>query len=271
MPVETILVWNLGFNTKTNNAAGISRRRLLRHLVADLAPSIVALQEAPSHLRLPALEREAGPGTLMTAFNSAVWQKTERTEFARRAVALAFVHRRTGRELLLCNVHLPSVLNGNVTTNQRAYVRDQFRPFLEAVRKPGRPEILVGDFNLPPYDEALTAPGGFWANRSWHDAAEYSRAAVAPKVPLFNASWVLLGNHQAPCGTYYLPQRLDGEGPWHVIDQALMSPELAAPGKDHVRLISAVRTSNLCSTRPVRTPLSDVGSDHLPFQVTLTL
>lgn len=268
MPTEGILVWNLGFNTTTDGPTGASRRQLLSHLIDDLKPSIVALQEAPPRLRVQGrLKREPGPGKLFTGFDPAIWQRTERREFLRRAVGLGLVHRRSGREIFFWNLHLPSLLNGNTPPSQRAYVRDRFKPEFESARKAGRPDVLVGDFNLSPYDEVLMAPGGFWANRSLHDTIEYARSAVIPKLPLFNPSWELLGNHSAPCGTYYLAQRLDGEGPWHVIDQALMSPELAIPGSSHVRLISSVRTTSLCGGDSVRVPLKDVGSDHLPFQV----
>lgn len=270
MPVERILVWNLGFNTKTERSTGTSRRQLLSHLIDDLRPSIVALQEAPEGLRIKGgLKKEAGPGNLFTAFDPAIWQRTERREFLRRAVGLGLIHCRSGREIFLWNLHLPSLLNGNTPSNQRAYVRDRFKPEFESSRKAGRSDVLVGDFNLPPYDEVVMAPGGFWANRSLHDALEHARNAVTPQLPLFNPSWELFGNHTAPCGTYYLTQRLDGEGPWHVIDQALMSPELATPGSSHVRLISSVRATSLCGADAIRVPLKEVGSDHLPFQVTI--
>lgn len=270
MPAEGILVWNLGFNTKTDRPTEVSRRQLLSQLIDDLKPSIVALQESPSRLRVQRrLKGEPGPGKLFTAYDPTIWQRTERREFLTRAVGLALVHRRSGREIFFWNLHLPSLLNGNTPTSQRAYVRDRFKPQFESARKAGRPDVLVGDFNLSPYDEVLMAPGGLWANRSLHDAVEYARSAVLPKLPLFNPSWELLGNHSPPCGTYYLAQRLDGEGPWHVIDQALMSPELATPGSSHVRLISSVRATSLCRADSVRVPLKRVGSDHLPLQVTI--
>jgi endonuclease/exonuclease/phosphatase family metal-dependent hydrolase len=267
VPSETVLVWNLGFTSSTTVAVSNSRQRLLLELVKEIQPSLVALQEAWPLIRIPNYEHEVGPGRLLTAFRSDVWIKTERREYGNRAIGLGLLHRRASSEIFLWNLHLPSPLNGNSLSSRQEFVRQNFKPALEGARQSGRPDLVVGDFNLPPYDEVLMARGGFWANRCLEVAMHQARTAVLPKLPLFNPCWALLGSTSYPSGTYYRTQQADGEGPWHVIDQALMAPALARTPKQHVWLVTRVGTTELCTTGVLGTPNRAIGSDHLPLVV----
>ncbi len=163
----------------------------------------------------------SGTTQLLTAFVGSTWSQTERTDFLKRGTGLGLRHLRTNREVFLWNLHLESALNGSSIASRREFVRNRLRPVIEASRRPGRAELIVGDFNLPPYDEVLMAPGGLWANRSLEIARHHEKIATVTRLPLFNPSWALLGIHYGTCGTYYRSQQPDGEGPWHVIDQAL--------------------------------------------------
>jgi hypothetical protein len=267
VPTETVVVWNLGFKSKTPPAVAKSRVDILKELVVDTHASLVALQEAPNSIKLPDYEHEIGPGGLLTAFKAATWSKTQRVDLLSRACGLGLEYIRTSSPLFLWNVHLPSALNGVSIGSRRAFVREHLLPEIHSARSPGRPELVVGDFNLPPYDEVLMARGGFWANRSLQVAEHLQTKAVSPRAPLFNPSWSLFAAHLGPCGTYYLTQQPDGEGPWHVVDQALLAPSLARGLQQHVRLVTQVRTTNLCSSRGAQSPSRRTGSDHLPLVV----
>jgi hypothetical protein len=137
---EKALTWNLGFNSSLARATANSRRSLVLALVTEASPSLVAFQEAPSELKIPKYELERGPGRLLTGFDRTVWQQTERVEFATRAIGIGLTHLRTGTDLFLWNLHLPSTLNGNSIASMQATIRSQFKPQLESARKSGRPE-----------------------------------------------------------------------------------------------------------------------------------
>ena len=265
-----MLTWNLGFNNQTTLSVSTSRQRILLSLVVEIRPSVVACQEASSSLRLPRYEIVRGPGKLVTAFDGSVWSETERTEFLTRGRGLGLLHKRTNRNVFIWNIHLESPLNGSSLASRREFVRDRLRPYIEAKRIPGRAEVIVGDFNLPPYDEVLMARGGLWANRSLEIAHHHHRKATAPRVPLFNPTWALLGIDRGICGTYYRSQQPDGEGPWHVIDQALISPSLAQGTRPHIRLVSRVSTTELCK-KGLGVPDATIGSDHLPLTLSFEI
>lgn len=267
MRIEKVLQWNMGFAGKVAKATATSRLAVLKALVAKHSPSIVALQEAaPLHdlaPHLPSLQIEVGPGRLVTAFSASKWTLSARVDPLGRAFAVMLDHA-SGSRLRVWNLHGPAL---NVSDDdKRVFIR---RDLLREVAKlraqdPDREEIIIGDFNLPPFDPAIVREDGLHANRSLTWA--YRRRNTGIDRPLFNPSWQVFGAVTAPHGTYYR-SRVDVDGPWSVLDQALITPELGLRGHAHVQVLASVGSTELWARSSVRAPRRNVGSDHLPVCV----
>lgn len=266
---DRVLVWNMGFFARGNPDAKLVRSRLdiLRRLVARCSPGIVALQEAPS---APLLEATLGPPYLfirgmkglVTAFHAETWRVVSYSEGPCERALLAEIDSCDhGSRLCFWNVHFRG--HPAEPIERREYVRGDFRDYWRAIRArtPDREELMVGDFNMDPYDVAMVRSDGLHANRCYEWVLSQSSTREDTRRPLFNPTWGLLGLRSQPQGTVYTRKR--GGGPWYVPDQALMSPALAIPGEEQVQIMGA----RGLYTRRVQAPNRKVGSDHLPISV----
>jgi hypothetical protein len=72
--------------------------------------------------------------------------------------------------------------------------------------------------------------GCFGAIRCLQKAKDRKSRSAGDRVPLYNPSWTLFGLWSPPQGSYYSSSSWDG--PWHIYDQTLLSPELAVHTED---------------------------------------
>lgn len=255
---------------KADPAIAVRRLGLLKEMMLALQPSIVTLQEAPlilSSSDLPGgFEVEKGSHQVVTAFNSSRWILHGRDDACDRLLALRLDHVNNRLKLWQMNLHVP-VLWAD-PEKRRSFIRFDLRRAIDRLRGQfsDRHELIVGDFNLSPHDVALIGREGLNANRS----LEWTRGQFSPNEvvdrPLFNPTWGLYGLAKPPLGTFYL-SRVDSDGPWVVVDQALMSADLAEDGRSHVKILDKIGTTDLCRNSRVRAPNEDTGSDHLPIAV----
>ncbi|WP_437619761.1 endonuclease/exonuclease/phosphatase family protein [Sorangium sp. So ce1151] len=273
---QTVLSWNIGIFFKKALSDRVRRSRLdiLTMLLAEHAPSIVALQEAPADLGgREGLGHEyeiiRGPNGVATALRKAAWTPgAHRAGEGWRALVVKADPHGGGPGLWIWNLHLYPPGHRDSETRRaltRAEPRDDLRLFRE--RDPHRAEIVVGDFNLPPYDDAVMGYDGFHASRvrEWVQSQEVHEGARYR--PLFNATWPLLGLLTPPYGDFHRAKRKGDVGPWYVLSQALMSARLAIPGERQVRLLDCAGERPLCDKKHGR-PDKDIGSDHLPLLIT---
>lgn len=258
------------------------KTRLLRALVSEHDPDLIALQEAPRRLASPLLrdagyEVDAPRHRLLTAWRGRRWEATVEQPFVYDR-ASALVLRRLdpdggGPRVLVCNVHLPSRLHSG-TDEVSESLRDLVGEIQSYRSDPdtGRfSEVLTGDFNLEPHDLVMMLPSGLYGNRSLLFVAKRERRRRRDGLEnertrtLYNPSWMLYGASAEPLGTLY---NTKGTGaPWYVFDQALFSADLA-DGPAAVEVVTEADGLDLL-TRDVRSPNSKVGSDHLPLVWTL--
>jgi hypothetical protein len=271
---ETVLQWNMDCLKKKELPGDIRRSRLdvLERLIHELSPGIVTLQEAPRDLRGTRMLRSGyrvieGPNGIITAFREARWQVLgEQFVAKRRALVVKVDSGSTRQRLWVWNVHLP-ILWMDLAQRQ-TFARADLRDALAAARTedPDRDELIVGDFNLHPYDDALVRRDGLRANRALESVRSERRGCENVRRPLFNPTWSLLGRVKPPYGSFYR-KRPDNDGPWFVWDQALMSADLAVPCGRQVRLVERVGDAELCDGSAFRRPDEQVGSDHLPLRI----
>jgi len=169
---------------------------------------------------------------------------------------------------LIVSVHLRSKLSAS-ENDQYARVRRLSEEIvrLETTEKTTR-TVVVGDFNMDPFDVGMQACDGMHALLSKQEIAVHRGARIHDTRSyrmFFNPAWRLHGEQSdGPPGSYYFR----GDGVlvqyWHLFDQVLVRPALVdGLSVSGVRILDAVAGGSLLdsSGRPDRIRFSD----HLPL------
>jgi len=135
-----------------------------------------------------------------------------------------------------------------------------------------RRTILVGDFNMNPFEDAIVAANGLNAVMTRMVAARETRTVLALEYPFFyNPMWGHFGDAiEGPSGTFY-----DGRSEhvtyfWNMFDQVLIRSELLSMFRnEELRILSVVGERSLLTANGL--PNSSVASDHLPILFRLNL
>lgn len=175
-------------------------------------------------------------------------------------------------EILLGAIHLPSGLH--LERSERKSAADSVA---RVVRQAQRDKsvghertILVGDFNLNPFDDGMIFPSGFGAmmtkglvRKSRPSPGEFSGR-------FYNPTWSRLGREwpEAPPGTYYWRNNRELNTYWNWIDQVLVGADLLDHfSPDRLRILTSI--PGPAGPRPLirETPKhwSVEISDHLPL------
>jgi len=132
--------------------------------------------------------------------------------------------------------------------------------------------VLVGDFNMNPFESGVASAGGLHAVMSRGIAAKTERVVQNRAYPFFyNPMWSLLGDaSNGPPGTYYY----SGSGHkvffWNMFDQVLIRPALL--DRFHNTDLEVVTGDGAASfLTPKGLPNSKLASDHLPILFRLGL
>jgi endonuclease/exonuclease/phosphatase family metal-dependent hydrolase len=173
-----------------------------------------------------------------------------------------------GSELSLGVVHVVDKLNWD-TANQSNQVQ-----LLAA--EIGRQEfalkhdrtLLIGDFNMNPFDQAMNMATGLNAMMTEKCVARLSRKQQDQDYPFFyNPMWNLFGDRTpGPPGTYYHTSSSQGMYGWNMLDQVLVRPS-ALPWFDKVEILTAAGSSSLLNKS--ERPNKNIASDHFPILVKL--
>ncbi len=164
--------------------------------------------------------------------------------------------------LTLALVHLPGKNRPQPGVVQR--VADELRDFEE--RQKHQRTILVGDFNLSPFDDSMVNALGFHALMTRELAGRRNGRIVqgAGYPTFFNPMWQFLADRGArPAGTFYFHDSGESNHFWYTLDQVMMRPELA----DKLVDVAVVETDGVASLLDQNHGWPDTtgGSDHLPL------
>jgi len=176
-------------------------------------------------------------------------------------------------DLILGGVHLPSRTRHSAESQfiESTQVADAIRSV--EMRQRNDMTILLGDFNMNPFEPGMLSAAGFHAVSSREIARRGRRKVLGTDYPFFyNPMWGHLGDRfPGPAGTYYYSRSEQVTQFWHVFDQFLVRPGLAehvlhdsTEILEHDGRISLVGGSG----RPRRTPNT---SDHLPLRFSLDI
>ena len=169
--------------------------------------------------------------------------------------------------ILLGLVHLvsPAQWEDRVHRNGAAVeVAGDLRQF-ERKRGHGR-TILVGDFNLYPFDDGLVGVSGFHSMMTRELARGRDQRVVqgTNRPAFFNPMWEFLTDRgPRPSGTLFFDQTRPVNPYWHTPDQVLVRPELLDRLVE-VQVLETDGTDSLLHGTTGR-PETEYGSDHLPL------
>jgi hypothetical protein len=175
-------------------------------------------------------------------------------------------------EILLAAAHLPSRLFRS-PDSQNALCSPVSSSIRDAEQKAGHSRtILVGDFNLNPFEPGMVGAVGLHGAMTRDLAMRGSRIVDDQSYPFFyNPMWSRLGDGSpGPPGTYYHDRSGHVSYFWNMFDQVLVRPDLLAYfATDDVQILTDDGIEPLL-TRKGR-PDRATGSDHLPLLFRLEL
>lgn len=169
---------------------------------------------------------------------------------------------------LLALVHLPSAQGGWNSDDQYEMAREVASQ-IEAIERVEFCErtLVVGDFNMNPYDNGMVSGFGFHAHLTHDLARRRSRRTVQERTTrkaFFNPMWQFLAERgRKPSGTYYFDAAKPINPYWHVLDHVLVRPELCDKLMS-VEVLDDDGTDSLVHEAG-RWPDKRSGSDHLPL------
>jgi hypothetical protein len=132
--------------------------------------------------------------------------------------------------------------------------------------------ILVGDFNMNPFETGVVSAGGLHAVMSRAVAKRESRIVQGREYPFFyNPMWSVLGDGTpGPPGTFYYHSSEQKVFFWNMIDQVLLRPSLLDRFRiDDLAIIDHTGEESLLTHLGL--PNRAAGSDHLPILFRLSL
>lgn len=172
------------------------------------------------------------------------------------------VHVPNQPSLTLALVHLPGKNRPQSAVVQR--VATELRDFEE--QQGHRRTILVGDFNLSPFDDPMVNALGFHSLMTRELAGRRNRRIVQGESypAFFNPMWQFLTDRgPRPAGTFYFHDSGESNHFWYTLDQVMVRPELA----DKLVDVALVETDGVESLLDPNHSWPDTsgGSDHLPL------
>jgi hypothetical protein len=174
-------------------------------------------------------------------------------------------------EVLLAAVHLPSKLYWSSESQAFECTELAQRIAAEEDRAGHQRTVLVGDFNMNPFESGIVAAGGLNSVMSRRIAARAVRTVQGREYRFFyNPMWSRFGDATGDtAGSYFYDSAEHVSYFWNLFDQVLVRPELAKSfDTNQVRILTSAGARSL--VRPNGRPNDADYSDHLPIIFELT-
>ena len=269
--MATFLFWNIARKPLRDEVHRLAQRHQIDVLMLAESPS-------PAGQMLRSLNRDGGGWQ----FPFSAREKIQvYTRFERNLLEARLEEPRwTIRELLLPGlpavivavVHLHDKRNWN-DASQSAACYDLARDIANVEERVGHHRtLLVGDFNMNPFETGMIAANGLHAETTRRIAGKIGRVVDEKFYRYFyNPMWNLFGDAtRGPAGTYYYRGSEMVRTPWNMFDQVLMRPELLAFFKaEELEILTGDGQQSFLTAQ--NTPTTRRGSDHLPITFRLNL
>ena len=266
MPVTRFLFWNINGKPLAGLVAELAEIQRIDVVVlaeCDTDPSAILLSlnrfpEAGFHF--PAgLSR---PVAVFTRFSRDFLQpvyESERITIRRLALPARL-------PVLLAAAHLPSKLHWSAESQAGECAELARMIDAEERKESHRRTILVGDFNMNPFETGLVSSVGLNSVMSRNVASRETRMVQGREYRFFyNPMWGHFGDARGEtAGSYFYDAGEHVNYYWNMFDQVLLRPELAKsfdPARLHI--VGEIGARSL--VRPDGRPDQATGSDHLPL------
>lgn len=133
-----------------------------------------------------------------------------------------------GRDTILCCVHLNSQIYSDHVSRREIVIEQIINDILKLENGLNTTNtIIVGDFNINPYDNSCVNARYFHGIPIYEDAMRESRNIAGKEFRMFyNPMWNFLGDFKEPYGTYYRSAADTFNPYWHIYDQVIIRPSL---------------------------------------------
>jgi len=268
----TFLFWNLNKKPLQSNIKNIVDKYevdILMFAECDIPPEILLRtlnQDSVLYHYVPKIGCQKI--TIVTRFPSDWIKARQETDY------LTIRHLRLPglRDILLAIMHFPSKLywKDHSQASECFIVANMIK---EAEEEAGHSRsILVGDFNMNPFEYGVVSAVGFNAVMTRGIADKKSRMVKGREYPFFyNPMWNYLGDETpGPSGSYYYSFYEHFGYFWNMFDQVLVRPELlTCIDKNFVKILDSDGSVSLLNSQGI--PDSDKVSDHLPILFKINL
>lgn len=166
---------------------------------------------------------------------------------------------------ILCCIHLNSKIYSGHEEIREIHMDQIIKDIQDVERElQSKNTIVVGGFNINPYDASLINARYFHGLPIYEEAKRKSRKIAGKEFYMFyNPMWNLLGDAQEPYGTYYYAGNDPINTYWNIYDQVIIRPALRARFvANSLRIIKETRTRFLLDSNGH--PDKKI-SDHLPI------
>lgn len=170
---------------------------------------------------------------------------------------------------ILCCVHLQSKIYNDSDKQRQTTIRNIVYGICETEDKNNTSNtIVVGDFNMNPYDDGCLEADCFHGLPIYHEAKRKIRKIADENYKMFyNPMWNFCGDFSKPYGTYYHSGNNLSNTYWNIFDQVIIRPDLKQRFTNKsLEIITSVNGNSLLNTSGY--PNKDI-SDHLPISFEL--
>jgi endonuclease/exonuclease/phosphatase (EEP) superfamily protein YafD len=175
-----------------------------------------------------------------------------------------------GAAFLVVAVHLPSKLHQD--QNDQYLACAHLAKDIQRAEQQGHHSrtIVIGDFNMNPFEPGVVAAGGLHAIMDRRVASKLKRTVKEREYEFFyNPMWARLGDLRGrPGGTFFRDSGDTVSFYWNMFDQVLLRPALLdAFDDDGIHVVTEIAGESLLDRSGK--PRERDGSDHLPIVVQL--
>lgn len=168
-------------------------------------------------------------------------------------------------DLILCCVHLSSQIYSDNNEKREMEIEQIVHDVTTLENEmQTKDTIIVGDFNINPYDKDCMSARYFHSVPVYEEARRETREVLGNELSMFyNPMWNFLGDFCEPYGTYYYNSSDTVNPYWNVYDQVILRPALR---KRFVgsSLCIITKTAQTVLLDDKRHPQREI-SDHLPI------
>lgn len=190
--------------------------------------------------------------------------------FDSNGIAIREISPPLGLSFIVVAIHLPSKLYQD-QVDQTLFSARLSEAICDAELRAGHDRtIVIGDFNMNPFEAGMVAADGLHAVMDRHTAMREARIVQGKKKKFFyNPMWSRLGDlSKGPPGTYHYPSSGQVCFFWNTFDQVLLRPSLLKYfSEEDLKVITRFKDTNLLTE--IGKPDKRKFSDHLPILIKL--